>query len=676
MSNPRIEVDVVANVAGVASGVTAATSQLDKLGKAAQATAPKFEQLSKSTSRYNAIGIDFARVVQDAPFGIIGVGNNIQQLAQSFSSLGNAGDSTTSKLKLAFGQIFSSGNLLVLAVSAITTLWTLYEKGAFKSADATKSLRDQLEKYRETLNGVTKANLEGQISAQKELSNLKLLQIQAENTSLSQEKRNKAVDELQKQYPEYLKGLTDEQIKTGLVGEAYNKLTNDILALSKAKALSAEFDKQASDLLTLRVQEEQRANEILQLREKLQVAINNKVDAGARVAGQFTAENSNAMIIQMNIDKLIKEQLKSADERNKIIKDQLFIESQIVEQSSKGANFVKDTGKAIDANKEKLIQYSQGWDDFNLGQETARELQDKLTFGLKDYEKAILSTFQSTQNYPVVPDLTGDNAWDQYAFSVYRFEQAAAEAGNEVRKSANDALEFGKKISSIEGKEVKIKVTTEGLEDDEETGKGLVQSLNDRIAALNKLKEVTSDPASVQKYSAEIKLLQEELNNLTAIPDGLKVKLDDLSFAFQGLGSVIGKAFKNPQLGNFLGQFTQFVAKIIVGAFAVSKANAIAGATQSSLFTGPAAIFTLPAFIATSVGLVASAFAGLKGGGGGGGGARGGGGGGSSQTGTSFTGGGQGGMFEQNRDLNGELVVRGQDLVYVFNQASNRINKG
>ena len=676
MSNPRIEVDVVANVAGVASGVTAATSQLDKLGKAAQATAPKFEQLSKSTSRYNAIGIDFARVVQDAPFGIIGVGNNIQQLAQSFSSLGNAGDSTTSKLKLAFGQIFSSGNLLVLAVSAITTLWTLYEKGAFKSADATKSLRDQLEKYRETLNGVTKANLEGQISAQKELSNLKLLQIQAENTSLSQEKRNKAVDELQKQYPEYLKGLTDEQIKTGLVGEAYNKLTNDILALSKAKALSAEFDKQASDLLTLRVQEEQRANEILQLREKLQVAINNKVDAGARVAGQFTAENSNAMIIQMNIDKLIKEQLKSADERNKIIKDQLFIESQIVEQSSKGANFVKDTGKAIDANKEKLIQYSQGWDDFNLGQETARELQDKLTFGLKDYEKAILSTFQSTQNYPVVPDLTGDNAWDQYAFSVYRFEQAAAEAGNEVRKSANDALEFGKKISSIEGKEVKIKVTTEGLEDDEETGKGLVQSLNDRIAALNKLKEVTSDPASVQKYSAEIKLLQEELTNLTAIPDGLKVKLDDLSFAFQGLGSVIGKAFKNPQLGNFLGQFTQFVAKIIVGAFAVSKANAIAGATQSSLFTGPAAIFTLPAFIATSVGLVASAFAGLKGGGGGGGGSRGGGGGGSSQTGTSFTGGGQGGMFEQNRDLNGELVVRGQDLVYVFNQASNRINKG
>jgi len=172
MSNPRIEVDVVANVAGVASGVKTATSQLDQLGNAAQSTAPKFEQLGKATSRYNAIGIDFARVIQDAPFGIIGVGNNITQLAQSFSGLGKAGDSLRSRLQLAFGQIFSSGNLLVLAVSAITTVWTLYEKGAFKSEEATKSLSQRLDEYREKLQGVTKANLEGQISAQKELSNL------------------------------------------------------------------------------------------------------------------------------------------------------------------------------------------------------------------------------------------------------------------------------------------------------------------------------------------------------------------------------------------------------------------------------------------------------------------------------------------------------------------------
>ena len=66
--------------------------------------------------------------------------------------------------------------------------------------------------------------------------------------------------------------------------------------------------------------------------------------------------------------------------------------------------------------------------------------------------------------------------------------------------------------------------------------------------------------------------------------------------------------------------------------------------------------------------------AGGSGGGGGGGGSVG-----SSGVGggTQFAGGGaQGGMFAAQRDLNGELVVRGQDLVYVFGQANNRINKG
>ena len=61
------------------------------------------------------------------------------------------------------------------------------------------------------------------------------------------------------------------------------------------------------------------------------------------------------------------------------------------------------------------------------------------------------------------------------------------------------------------------------------------------------------------------------------------------------------------------------------------------------------------------------------GGGGGGGGSFGGAGVGGGST---FTGGATGGIFEQNRDVSGEFVVRGQDLVYVLGQASNRINKG
>lgn len=44
--------------------------------------------------------------------------------------------------------------------------------------------------------------------------------------------------------------------------------------------------------------------------------------------------------------------------------------------------------------------------------------------------------------------------------------------------------------------------------------------------------------------------------------------------------------------------------------------------------------------------------------------------------GTSFTGSGIGFAFEPSRQITGELVARGQDLVYIFNEANNRINKG
>jgi flagellar basal body L-ring protein FlgH len=669
MSNPRIEVDVVANVAGVASGVAAATSQLNNLGNAAQATAPKVDGLTKATSRYNTIGIDFARVIQDAPFGIIGVGNNITQLAQSFSGLGKEGDSLKTKLGSALAQILSSGNLLILGVSALTTILTLQQQGFFKSEEAAKSLSESLDEYREKLQGVTKANLEGQISAQKEISNFKLLQIQAENTNISLEKRLEAVDELKKQYPEYLKNLTDEQILTGKVGESYQNLTNDIIALSKAKALSAELDKKAGDLLTLRLQEEDRANKILELREKLQSAINNKVDAGARVAGQFTAENDDAMIIQMNIDKLIKEQLKSAEDRNKIIKEQLFIESQIVEQSSKGANFVKGTGKEIDANKEKLNQYSQGWDDYNLGIQTAENLTNKLTFSAKDYEKAIGNVLTRNESLGLVPEITGDNAWDQYTFSVYQFRDASIKANEEITNTSTKALEFGERIKSLSGKEVKINLKVEGF--DETAGPSPFDVFIDSVAyAVDQL------PTFEQRIADFAFAVSDILDN-------------NLGNAFADLGNSIGEALATggnvlsavgksllSSVGKLLGDFGKQLIAFGVAGLAYSS-------LIKSLFTDPVtaapkaglAIAAGVALVAIS-GAISSSMRSNSGGGGGGGG-------GSSVGssgvggGSSFVGGGaQGGMFAANKDLNGELVVRGQDLVYVFGQANNRINKG
>jgi len=477
MSNPRIEVDVVANVAGVASGVNAATTQLQKLGNAAQATAPKVESLTKATSRYNGVGIDFARVIQDAPFGIIGVGNNIQQLAQSFSSLGNAGDSLSSKVKLAFGAIFSSGNLLILGVSALTTAFTiLQQKGFFNSEKAAKSLTDRLKEYEETLGSVDRATLKGIQNSEGELQKFRALTAQAQNLNVSDKNRLAAVDELQKQYPEYLGNLTKEQILTGQVGDSYDILTKQIISNAKAKAFSDEITKNSTDLRTLEKEQNETANKILNKRIELENAKRVSTESAAKVSGQLAASDLTVSKIQSELNDLIQQQIKGIGESNKIKQSNLELDGLINTELKNGAIFTKANTDAKKEDKKALDAYSTAWDDYNLQQDTARELQDKLTISAGQYEKQIINVLTRVKE-PVLPALTGDNAWDQYTFSIYQFQKASFDANKEITQSSIKALEFGESIKTLENKEVKIKVTTEGLEDEGKTGKGLVQTL-------------------------------------------------------------------------------------------------------------------------------------------------------------------------------------------------------
>jgi hypothetical protein len=159
--------------------------------------------------------------------------------------------------------------------------------------------------------------------------------------------------------------------------------------------------------------------------------------------------------------------------------------------------------------------------------------------------------------------------------------------------------------------------------------------------------------------------------------------------AVNGLGDVgfaIGEALATG------GDVVKAAGKALLG----GVATIAEGLGQAAIKVGVGMIAIKLAFknpataIAAGVALIALAGyirAKIGGGGGGGGitsGIGGGGGGGGSSVGgsgvgggSSFTGGGaQGGLFEQNRDVSGEFVVKGQDLVYVLGQANNRINKG
>jgi hypothetical protein len=124
-------------------------SRLNSLGKSfADTSVQSFNKFRVSAGAANGSAIAFNRIIQDAPFGIIGVGNNIQQFAEQLSALRVTTGSTSSALSTFFGSLLTKSNLIVLGISAVTAAFTAYQLGVFD----TKKEVDELTKAQEDFN--------------------------------------------------------------------------------------------------------------------------------------------------------------------------------------------------------------------------------------------------------------------------------------------------------------------------------------------------------------------------------------------------------------------------------------------------------------------------------------------------------------------------------------------
>lgn len=117
-----------------------ATNNVKGLATAQRQLTGTTQGLTTGIRGANTVGIEFSRIIQDAPYGIIGVGNNITQLTQSFANLRSQTSSTGQALGIAFKSMFSGANLLVLGVSAATTAFTIYNMWARKNKKDTDAL--------------------------------------------------------------------------------------------------------------------------------------------------------------------------------------------------------------------------------------------------------------------------------------------------------------------------------------------------------------------------------------------------------------------------------------------------------------------------------------------------------------------------------------------------------
>ncbi len=227
---------------------------------------------------------NLGRVAQDAPFGFIGIQNNLNPLLESFQRLRAESTSNVGALK-ALGASLIGPAGLGIAFSVVSAAILFYQQYQQKANRTTENAKKTTDDYANSLGQVAQAQLKGAQSAQSETTTLSLLYKQYTNNESSLKDRKTAYDQLQKLYPSYFGNIKFERDASDQTKLAYDRLTSSILATSRARA--------AGDLITKnsqrQLENEQKLTDLSTEFNKANTAA-LKAEATAKLATSGTGE--------------------------------------------------------------------------------------------------------------------------------------------------------------------------------------------------------------------------------------------------------------------------------------------------------------------------------------------------------------------------------------------------
>jgi hypothetical protein len=114
--------------------VNQAKKSLQGLQAQYKSTTASTNTLTKATGNGSNTLMQFSRIAQDAPFGIMGIGNNITATAESFSYLSKSSGGAGNALKAVASSMTGVGGIL-LAVSLVTSALTYMSQNGITMAD-------------------------------------------------------------------------------------------------------------------------------------------------------------------------------------------------------------------------------------------------------------------------------------------------------------------------------------------------------------------------------------------------------------------------------------------------------------------------------------------------------------------------------------------------------------
>lgn len=246
----ELEAKLTANIKELQAKLRQAEKELrgygDTVKRESGKAADGFNKTQKAVANANPTLQEFSRVIQDAPFGIQGVGNNITQLVSNFGNLSKSSGGAGAALKAIGASLLGPGGV-IFAVSAIVSALTVYGDEILDFIKNTSDAEKAQRAFNEAVN-------EGVASARGEIAVLNSLLQVARDENETKQNKQRALDRINKEYDKLLPNLTQENLNTQKVKNAVDALTQSLIVQAKIKGAQNLISKETQKLLELEQQ--------------------------------------------------------------------------------------------------------------------------------------------------------------------------------------------------------------------------------------------------------------------------------------------------------------------------------------------------------------------------------------------------------------------------------------
>lgn len=413
------------NVVSIKSSMDQATNSTRSFGTATKNLQAYSNDFTSGIRSAYGVSIEFTRILQDMPYGMQGIANNLQQL---FTNWGYYSRSVK-EAAAAQGQVVTTGglmrgvlssmlspaNLLTLGVSLLTAGWVWYEKSQQKANKALKDGKKEIKDYTENLNNLSRALYSASQSYASDIAKLNTLIAVTRDASASVKARESALGELQKMYPKVFKNFDTETIKTQAATLAYRELTASIIANATARAAEGRIAEKSGNQLSLDEQNKDIREQIslldqqIKRQEELTGLPGQAVGGVAESIESGNVRRLNALYDQRN--KLQEQATANLLERAKLqedindlselaVKNQLKVNRDLIDTTKESTRSIRDYGEAISNVFSEDISPADivGLSGIDAATEKTRQKYEKLYRQVDKLEAEALKKYADNQD--------------------------------------------------------------------------------------------------------------------------------------------------------------------------------------------------------------------------------------------------------------------------------------